>query len=111
MAIRIVPNPTFTASVPLTVAGQDAPELVDFEFRHKTPAELRQWGAGFQGRDTADVLADVVVRWVRGVVDEAGADEPFTADNFARFLGQYGPRATDILHAYTRELTESRQKN
>lgn len=111
MAIRIIPSPIFVADVPFTVAGEPDPALIPFEFRHKSPADLKTWFADYAARDTASALSDVIVRWTAGVIDEAGAAVPFSQENFRAFLAGHGPRAEDLLRAYVRELTESRQKN
>ena len=111
MAIRITPNPKFTAKLPFTVAGEADPVLIPFEFRHKSPEALKVFFAEHRQSPTAEALSEVVVRWVDKVVDEEGVAVPFTPDNFRAFLEGHGPRAEDILRAYVRELTESRQKN
>lgn len=111
MGLRILPNPVFIAPVPFTVAGENEPTVVQFEFRHKSPEALKAWISGFGSRDTATALAEVVVGWTSDVVDEQGQPLPFTLETFRRFLSAHGPRAEDLLRAYLRELTESRQKN
>lgn len=111
MGLRIIPNPTFQARIPLTVAGQDEPALLEFELRHKSPEALKEWFATCGERDTATALAEVVVRWTGGVEDERGEPVPFSPANFRLFLGAHGSRAEDMLRGYIRELTESRQKN
>jgi hypothetical protein len=42
---KIVPNPTFTCDVPLSVPGEDKPERVRMTFKHKTRAELQAYQA------------------------------------------------------------------
>lgn len=111
MPIRIIPHPVFRAAIPFTVAGQESPAVVTFDLRHKSPQELRRWAASFAGRETAEIVSDVVVAWVSGVVDDDGAEVPYSKDNLELFLASHGSRATDLLHAYQRELLESRQKN
>lgn len=111
MGLRIIPNPVFIAPIPFTVAGEEEPTVVEFEFRHKSPEALKAWVAGFGSRDTATALGEVVVRWTGGVEDESGEPVIFTTENFRRFLAAHGPRSEDILRGYIRELTESRQKN
>lgn len=111
MTLRIVPSPTFVANVPFTVAGEPEPAVIAFEFRHKSPEDLKKWVTDFASRDTASALSEVVIRWTAGVVDEADQQVPFTHENFRAFLAGHGPRAEDLLRTYIRELTESRQKN
>jgi hypothetical protein len=111
MGLRIVPHPTFLAKIPLTVAGEDEPVLIEFECRHKSPEALKEWIATFGERDTRSALAEVIVRWTGGIEDESGAPVLFSADSFRTFLAAHGPRSEDLLRGYIRELTESRQKN
>lgn len=107
--IRLIPNPTFKARVRFTQPGsEDA--LVDFEFRHQAPAALQAWFATSKDRSFVEALGDVVIGW-SGVIDETGADVPYSADALAAFIAAHTPRATELLGAYLRELTESRQKN
>jgi len=111
MGLRIVPNPTFLAKIPLTIAGEDEPAILEFEFRHKSPEALKEWFTTFGDRDTSSAMSDVVVRWTGGVEDEHGQPVPFSPANFRIFLSAHGPRAEDLLRGYIKELTESRQKN
>jgi hypothetical protein len=107
--IRLIPNPTFKARVRFTQPGCDD-AFVDFEFRHKAPAALTAWWEAARERPLAAALADVIVGWA-GVIDEAGADVPFTADALAAFIAGHLPRGGELLAAYLREMMESRQKN
>ncbi len=111
MSIRIIPNPLFVASIPITVAGEPEPALIEFEFRHKSPEALKTWIETSGKRDMATALAEVVVRWTGGVVDHDEQEVLFTAHNFRLFLAAHGSRCEDLLKGYIRELTESRQKN
>jgi hypothetical protein len=107
--IRLIPHPTFKARVKFTQPGaEDA--LVEFEFRHKPPAALAAWWQAAQDKPMAAALAEVIVGWT-GVIDEAGAEVPFAVDPLAAFIAGHAPRASELLGAYLRELTESRQKN
>jgi len=107
--IRLTPPSTFKARVRFTQPGADD-ALVDFEFRHQAPAALQAWFTASKDRNFVDALGDVIVGW-SGVIDETGAEVPFTADALAAFVAAHTPRATELLGAYLRELTESRQKN
>lgn len=107
--IKLVPSPTFKARVRFTQPGaDDAP--VEFEFRHKAPLAMASWWQGAVGRPVAEALAEVIVGWT-GVIDESGAEVPFGVDALTMFLAGHGPRGRELLAAYLRELTESRQKN
>jgi hypothetical protein len=107
--IRLIPNPTFKSTVRFTQPGaEDA--LVNIEFRHKSPAAFDAWWSGAKEKPIADGMAEVIVGW-SGVIDEVGAEVPFSVDALALFLGGHAPRGRELLGAYMRELLESRQKN
>jgi hypothetical protein len=107
--IRLIPNPTFKARVRFTVPGaEDA--IVDFEFRHKSPTALAAWWESMQDKSLASALAGIIVGW-SGVIDEHGDEVPLTEDALAAFVAAHAPRAHELMGAYLRELTESRQKN
>lgn len=107
--IRLIPNPTFKARVRFTQPGADD-ALVEFEFRHKAPAALADWWAAASARPVHEALAEVIVGW-SGVHDDQGNDVGFSAEVLAVFLAGHAPRGRELLSAYLRELTESRQKN
>lgn len=107
--IRLTPTPTFKARVRFTQPGADD-AIVEFEFRHKAPQALSAWLEASRERPVADALAEAIVGW-SGVIDESGADVPFSVDALAAFCAGHSPRAAELLAGYLRELTESRQKN
>lgn len=109
--LKIACAPTFRVRVPLSVAGEEEPAWVIFEFRHKSPDDLKQWAATFHGRDTASALSDVVVRWIDGVVDENDAQVPFSEQAFRDFLNAQGSRGKEMMAEYVRELQDGRRKN
>ena len=109
--LRINCRPTFQKRVPFSVAGEAEPAVVLFEFRHKSPDELKQWAATFGGRDTAAALSEVVVRWVDGVIDEHDAQVPFSESAFREFLAAQGSRSKELMAEYLAELQEGRRKN
>lgn len=118
--MRIDPNPTFPATVGLTVPGQKETAALEIVFRHKDTEALRAWMEGRPAggeaagppapRTDAEFLGEVVAGW-SGMQDAAGADVPYTPEAFARLLKNYPTAAGEIYRAYLRELTESRLKN
>jgi hypothetical protein len=118
---RIVPNPTFTTDVPLSVPGSDTPVTIKITFRHKTRAQL----AAYQQRavelalqaDAADAqeqfaayVAEVVDGWI-GVV---GADDkalPYTPANLAQLVQAYPAAGAEIVRRYSQQLSHARAGN
>lgn len=109
MTIRLVPAPTFKARVRFTQPGADD-ALVEFEFRHKSPAALGEWVKASADKTADGAMVEVIANW-SGVIDGDGNEVPFNQDNLAAFLSGHGPRAGELFRAYWRELMESRQKN
>jgi hypothetical protein len=103
MAFKLKPNPTFRAKVGIPIPGGD-PELVEFEFRHRTLEGLQSWqkecDAGMTNRELFD---SIVVGW--GLTDE------FNADNSALLLQNYPGSIIAISRAYIGELTNARLGN
>ena len=100
------PNPTFPATVLVSVPGRDALPLA-LVFKHKTTADLQGFLANALGRTDADMLADMVAS-----VDPADKLPGETdADFLAEVCLKYPAARSDILRTYLRELTESKLKN
>jgi hypothetical protein len=100
------PNPTFKATVAVTVPGADSLPLA-LVFRHKTAAQLQDFLANAAGRTDADMLADMVASVDPAAKREGEADADFLAD----VCNAYAAAKSDILRTYLRELTESKVKN
>lgn len=106
---RLIPNPTFVVAVPLTVPGSER-LLVNFTFRHKSKAALKDWVARVNGSTSVSVLAEVVADW-SGVEDGEGKPVPFSSEALATMVDNYPTAGREIFDAYFAELTESRTKN
>lgn len=119
----IIPQPTFTCTVNLTVAGSDEPASIKVTWRHKGRKELGAWLRA--GNALADIgrelhsatalgdaawLAEAMVGW-DGPVDAAGAPVLFAQAELALLLDRYPPAGGELLAAYLHALTESRAKN
>lgn len=107
---KIIPNPVFSASVPLTVPGQDASGVIEIEFRHKGRKELAAWIDAVKGKQDAELLAEVINGW-SGVQDKDGAEAAYTPALLAQLLDTYPPAGGELFSAYLKALTESRVKN
>ena len=106
----IDPKPTFRATVPVPVPGQDAPASLVLVFRHLGKKALRAWIDGAKDKKDADFLGAVVVDW-DAVQDAQGQDVAFNAAAFEQLLDSYATAGDAIFNAYLRELTEGRAKN
>jgi hypothetical protein len=108
--IKLVPDPTFKAQVPFTVPGATEPAIIEIEFAHRSPVALDAWWQSAKGRPVATGMVEVIKGW-SGVVDETGAEVPYSPAALAQFIGNSSTRGEELLRAYLKELTESRLKN
>lgn len=118
---RIVPNPTFTTGVPLSVPGSDKPVEIKITYRHKSRAEL----ADYQRRavdlamqadapDAQEQFAAYVAEVVEGWIGVGGADGkplPYTTANLAQLLQAYPAAGAEIVRRYTQQLSHARAGN
>lgn len=133
---KIVPNPTFTSRVLLTVPGAEQPADLGVTWRHKGRAALATWlrkpadaaaTAATQATTAATQaeparpllagvpadalwLAEVMADW-DGPVLADGQPAPFTEAALAALLDSYPAAGGELLNAYLRASTESRAKN
>jgi hypothetical protein len=107
---KLTPNPTFKASVPLSVPGMAQPMDVVIEFRHKGATAIQKWMASAPDRQDVELLDEVIAGW-SGVMDEGGAPVPYSLGNLAILLENYPAAKWELLAAYKAELTEAKRKN
>lgn len=100
--LKLVANPTFSAPVPIPVAGGD-PVNVSMSFRHRTKTELNEWTKAREGKEDADSFLEMVVAWE--------LDDAFTRENVVQFLEIYGGAAVATYRTYVAELIGAREKN
>jgi hypothetical protein len=108
--IKLIADPTFEVSVPLTVAGHPDPVEVQMTFRHMTMEQVSAWFKANEGKPSADALDKIISGW-RGVMAEDGTNVDYSKQALATLLQNYQQAAGEITRAYVRELTESRVKN
>lgn len=101
---KINPNPTFKATVLLSVPGADKPASITVEFKHLAKSALRDYFAGLDGKSDAEALATVITGW-------QGVDAEFSVDALALLLDNYPAAAGELFEAFRRELLEARRKN
>lgn len=106
---KIIPNPTFTANVKLTVPGQAEPAVVEIEFRHKGKAAYKLWLENADGKTDQVFLGEVIVNIP--MADKDGKELPYTEKRLGMMLDAYPASGIEILAAYSTGLMESRAKN
>lgn len=107
---KLVPHPTFKASVPLSAPGLEKPIAVTVEFRHKTSSAFKKWLESAPDRTDVDLLDEVIAGW-SGMQGEDGTDAPYSRQALSTLLENYSAAKWELLGAYQRELTEAKRKN
>lgn len=103
MSFKLDPNPTFPATVQITVPGGESLPL-KVVYKHKKLTELGIF-MNSAGRSNAEMLEDMVAEVKDRPEGQSNAD--FLAD----LVENYPAAASDMLRTYLRELLESRVKN
>jgi hypothetical protein len=107
MALKLQPNPTFSAKVEIPVPGQDQPEVVDFIFAHMDRDEFKAFTDPEVAAQRSDM--DSLRRIVRGWGSEV--DAPFSDDALAKLIKAYHGAAYAISAKFVAELTKARLGN
>ena len=118
---RIIPNPTFTVDVPLSVPGQDKPVSIKVTYRHKGRRDLVLYQAravelaiSADAPDAAEQFTAYVGEVVEGWSGVVGADDKplsYTQDNLARLLEAYPSAGPEIVRRYSQQLSHARAGN
>lgn len=118
---RIVPNPTFTTDVLLSVPGSDTPVAIKLTFRHKTRAQLQAYQARAidlamqaDAPDAQEQFTAYVAEIVEGWIGVVGADDkplPYTPANLAQLIQAYPAAGNEIVRRYTQQLSHARAGN
>jgi hypothetical protein len=107
---NLVPTPTFSAPVPLSVPGLADPLEVRVTFRHKTREALAKWLADAGQRADGDMLHDVITEWT-GMADEQGEPVPYSRTALETLLDNYPAARGELFAVYVSELSKSKRKN
>lgn len=108
---KIVPNPTFTAEVRISVPGSSEGAPLTLTFRHRGRQELKAWiDRAKDAANDAAYLGEIIESW-RGVEDAEGRPLPYSAEALARLLDAYPPAGAEVFDAYLEALTKGREKN
>lgn len=101
---KLEPNPTFEATVQLSIPGQARPGEVTVEYRHLDQDKLKAYYESLPGKSSADGLMEIVVSW-------RGFDAGFSREALDRLLKNYPASAGELYAAFRREMLESKAKN
>lgn len=101
---KLQPNPTFKATVALSVPGEPDPSCIEVEFRYLGKRAAKEYFGGLGGKSDAEALGGLIVGW-------AGVDAPYSADALAQLLDNYPASAGELFEAYRVELLEAKRKN
>lgn len=100
--LSIVAAPTFKAPVAIPVAGSE-PVNVDFTFKHRTRAQMKEFIDTRADKSDAESLVDMLAGW-----DFA---EPLTVENAETMLQNYQGAAIVAYKKYVEELSQAKAKN
>lgn len=103
---KLDPDPSFWATVRITVPGVPEPVAIEMEFAHKSVDDLRTWMDEIKDRAANDgtTIRQIVRGW-------RGVDADFSEDAIVKLVKNYPASAVEIVEQYLRALTESRAKN
>jgi hypothetical protein len=107
----IVPNPTFTTTVRLSVPGSDVGAPLTITWRHKGARALAAWlGSAADRTDDAAFLGEVIADW-QCVHGADGAAVPYSAESLAVLLDAFPSAGQELVRHYRHELADARAKN
>lgn len=103
---KIIPDPTFTADVPLTVPGQKEQVIVGMTFNYKDKAALIDFEKRCIDKDSSveSLIAEIVSGW-------SGIDTECNAESIKALCANYIMAPSEIITAYNKELVRSKAKN
>lgn len=107
--IKLVPDPTFTAAVPVPVAGEGAVDT-QFTFKHRTREEMQAFLKRVNTPDGEEgALTDVEL--VMECASGWELADAFTEANVKEFVAQYIGGPTAVFETYVAEMAGARLKN
>ncbi|HKN46064.1 MAG TPA: phage tail assembly chaperone [Propionibacteriaceae bacterium] len=98
---KIIPDPTFDAT--LTLIGQGKEQKLNVTFRHKTKSEYQ---AMFEAKDDDELAANVV-----SIIEKWDADAPVSVESVKSLLEHQLGAGWAILHGYGEALMVARKGN
>jgi hypothetical protein len=100
--LKLNPNPTFTAKVPIPIPGGD-PVLVEFTFKHRTRDDFRAWLTSGTDRDDTQTIMEAANAWE--------LEDKFDELNVGRLVQNYIGAPATVVQTYITELAKAREKN
>lgn len=102
--LKLNPEPTFKADVPLTVPGEKKPVTVSMTFRYKNRKELIDYVERLKDRPMDEALSEIIAGW-------DGIDAECNQESITALTNNYQASGHEIFSVYRTELIESRIKN
>ena len=102
--LKINPEPTFKADVPITIPGEKKPAIVNMTFRYKNRKELIDYVERLKDRQMDEALAEIIAGW-------DGIDAECNPENISALTSNYQAAGQEIFTVYRQELIESKIKN
>lgn len=104
MALKLQPNPTFTAQVAISIPGSDKPAKVSVTFKHLSRPQIKEFFGNLDGKTDSAALGEIITGW-------DGIDEKFSPESLADLLDNYPAAGGELFEQFRKELLESRTKN
>ena len=101
---KLQPNPTFIATVLITIPGQVEPIPLEIEFKYLGVKAGQAFFDGLSGKRDDVVLAEIVVGW-------CGVDTDFSVDALTTLLDNYPHSGAAIFETYCKKTLEAGRKN
>lgn len=102
--LNLVPNPTFTAKVPIIPAGDNAkPMFVSMTFKHRTRKAWTEW-VNETPKSDLDSFMEMIVGWD---ID----DLPFTKENAEVLLENFAGTWRATFDVYNEQLFKAKVGN
>ena len=101
---KLIPDPTFTEDIELTVPGQIKTGTLKITFKYKTEDELEEFTNRVEGKPFNEVLPEIMVGW-------SGIPQEYNEENLTTLLKHYPMGGFEIYQAYFMLIKGTRVKN
>lgn len=100
--LKLNPEPTFKATVPVPVPGAGSAKVL-FTFKWRKRDEIVEWLDAAKDMTDAEIIMDSAIAW--------DLDDEFTHDNAERLCNTYTGAGREFVNTYLDELRGVRAKN